>query len=478
MEQYQTTIKHKKKDKKPIYILIGVFVLFSLFIFLITRQSSLGKAIDQIKVCNSVTDVKSLFDKYKFDLLETDENGGKIIALDFQSAVRDKLNSFNLNEDEINECLEWLPPAQTNINLIVIPDLSRRITDSVNNPNQIQNDQLILNKIWQTFVETTKLKKDSKDKIIIDVTDIDQAKGQFGKFANSLQFDLSTHKGQSNRLFFTTDKDKQFSSNIIAMYNSARQKPLGADYLFYFRRYLVNHLKKPTLYDNYINKVIIITDGYLEAEDRAPDTKLTPQLYNSVNRSDIKEMIKELGLNIPKVDIDLSNTDVLVCEVNERKTGKAKDFEILKAYWEDWLQRMGANSINFIQREQATDVTLKRVSDFIKYKKKVSSKINRTSLVIDNNTHGRDNELLPELEATLTGTNNSFSEIKKAKYILIEIKQNKNLLNQQSANLQSLKKYCIEQKISAEEVYKATKDVDIKQRLDFYTEMIQLFDEK
>ncbi|MBS1776360.1 MAG: hypothetical protein JSS64_08790, partial [Bacteroidetes bacterium] len=188
----------------------------------------------------------------------------------------------------------------------------------------------------------------------------------FGAVANQLQFDLSTHKGRSNRLYFTADKDKQFEQAITTMYQSAKQKPLGADYVFYFRRYLINHIKKPTLFDNYINKVIIITDGYLEAENRPADTKLTPQLYKSVAIGNTKNVITSLGLNIPKVPVDLSNTDVLVCEVNERRIGKTKDFEILKAYWEDWFERMNAHKISFIQREQANDLTKKRVEDFFK----------------------------------------------------------------------------------------------------------------
>ena len=199
MEQTQRK-KHKKKDKKPIYILLGFLIFFGVFIYFITRPSLQSKAIDQIQVCSNANDVKSLFERYKFDLLENDENGNKIVALDFQNAVRDKLNSFNLNDDDVQKCLEWLPPAKTSVNVIVIPDLSRRIIDTINNPNQISNDMVILNTIWHSFVDYSKLKQDTKDKLIVDVTDIDQAKGQFGEVANQLQFDLSTHKGKSNPL--------------------------------------------------------------------------------------------------------------------------------------------------------------------------------------------------------------------------------------------------------------------------------------
>ncbi|MBK8470889.1 MAG: hypothetical protein IPL33_01015 [Sphingobacteriales bacterium] len=161
-----------------------------------------------------------------------------------------------------------MPPANTSINVIVIPDLSRRITDKLNNPNQISNDTFALNTVWRSFVNYSKLKQNTKDRLMVDVTDIDQAKGQFSDVANQLQFDLSTHKGQSNRLYFTNDKNKQFEQAITTMYQSAKQRPLGADYVFYFKRYLINHIKKSTLFDNYINKVIIITDGYLEAENK------------------------------------------------------------------------------------------------------------------------------------------------------------------------------------------------------------------
>ena len=87
--------------------------------------------------------------------------------------------------------------------MIVIPDLSRRITDTLNNPSQIEHDKTVFKAVWNTFVEYSKLKQDSKDRIIVDVTDIEQARGQFGNIANQLQFDLSTHSGKSNRLYFT-----------------------------------------------------------------------------------------------------------------------------------------------------------------------------------------------------------------------------------------------------------------------------------
>lgn len=359
------THKKSKKSKKPIYILSGFLLFFILFIVLITRPSLQNQAIDQVQICSNVADVKSIYEKYKFDLLESDENGNKIVSKEFQDAIRHKLDSFHLSDEEIQNCIAWLPPSNKSLNIIVIPDLSRRLIDSYNNPNQIEKDIFVLQSIWNSFQNFSKLRQDVKDKLIIDVTDIDQAKGQFEMIANQLQFDLSLHTGKSNRLFFTDERTKQFQNSISKMYESAKQKPLGADYPFYFRRYLADHLKKNTLFDNFENKVIIITDGYLEAETRQADTKFTPELYKSVLVGNTKETITSLGLNIPRIRIDLSNTDILVCEVNERKVGKTKDFEILKAYWEDWLTGMKAHKVSFIQHEQASNITKSKINDFI-----------------------------------------------------------------------------------------------------------------
>ena len=362
-QQYK---RQNKKDKKPIYFLLGFIVFFGIFIYLITKPSLLNTAINQIQICNNINDVKIVFEKYKFDLLETDENGHKIVSKEFQNAARNKINSFNPNEDEIIDCIKWLPPEKTNINIIVIPDLSKRIIDNDNNPDQTRNDSLVLNTIWQSFVEYSKFKQDTKDKLIIDVTDKYQADGQFSKIANSLQFDLSLHKGKSNRLYFTKDKEVQYNKGINSLYEYAISNPLGADYLFYFNRHLINHLQKPTLFDNYINKVIIITDGYLEIGNGMVYTKITPELKKSPNISYTKKLIYNLGLNIPIAQIDLSNTDILVCEVNERKSGMKIDFEILKAYWENWFENMNAHKSVIIQREQATNLTKDRIKIFLK----------------------------------------------------------------------------------------------------------------
>lgn len=365
--------KKTTKDKKPLYILLIFFIVFGGFIYFITKPSLENEAIEKIQMCQNIEEVKSVYEQYKLDLMERNEDGSRVVVPEFQDAVRKKLNTFNLTDEKVKECLIWIPASNNSLNIIVIPDLSRRIIDTLNNPNQVSNDIFILKTVWKTFEGISKFKENTNDRLIVDVTDVDQAKGQFRKIANQLQFDLSSHQNKSNRLYFSKEKEKQFNEAIAHLYQSACLKPLGADYLFYFKRYLMNHIKKPTLFDHYKNKVIIITDGYLESQDRIPDTKIVsskydyrPILYRAAQNGNILEVIQSNQWNIPVIKgLDLSETEILICEVNERRIGKTKDFEILKTYWEDWLERMNSHKVAFIQREQASDLTKSRIQNFL-----------------------------------------------------------------------------------------------------------------
>jgi hypothetical protein len=355
----------KQKSKKPIYILIGFFVVFGLFIYALTRPSKQSIAIKKLETCFNQEDVKMLWYENK-DNLYKDEI--------FLNEIKDKLTSFNLRESEQKEIFKWLPTPSKSINLIIVPDLSRRINLI---PGQIENDKVILKKIRKSFEDITMLKMNSKDKIIITITDSEQAKGRFKNVANELTIDLTNHKNKSNRLFYNDYKKNKFNSSIDSLYLLAKSKPVGADYAFFVRRHLVKYLKKSTLYDSYTNKVIFITDGYIEAEKRPADTKIgyyknsrkgfRSELEKAVISGNVIDVINKYNYNIP-ASTDLTDVQVLVCEINERKEGAGYDFEILNSYWKDWFLKMNVseNDINFIERNPSTDFTFNKLNEFIK----------------------------------------------------------------------------------------------------------------
>lgn len=300
--------------------------------------------------------VKEVWEKYKLQLHDNES---------FLFATRTKLNTLSLTEEEIKDCIKWLPPAPISLNIIVVPDLSNRI-DKIT--GQIDSDKKVLEAIWNSFETHCKLKKNSHDRLMIDVTDKYQAGGEFEEIANNIRFDLSNHKGKTNRLYFTKDLSGQYLSSINKMYASAVGRSLGADYHRYFRQYLESNLKKPDLFNTYKNKIILLTDGYLEPQKDRTYTKLYGYqniLYPAVKNGNLEDVIKNHNLSIPSANIDLSDTEILICEVTERKDGEGRDFLILKTYWTDWLKRMGAKKTFFIERQKASSATTETIKKFI-----------------------------------------------------------------------------------------------------------------
>jgi hypothetical protein len=373
MDQFHS--KAKKKNRKPLYLLLAFLTVFIGFIYFITRPSLQSVAIRELQTCFNVEDVKQCWYKYKTELSQDAE---------FVLETRNKLVSFNLTDNEIQTCKEWLPPPPTSINLIVVPDLSKRINDTLNNPDQVKNDIVLLNAIWKNFVSQVRLKMDSKDRLVIDVTDKGQAGGSFRTIANHLIFDLSEHKNKSNRLYFDNVGD-QFNQNVSKLYSLASKDPIGADYYYYFEQKLPKLMKKSTLTDNYRNVLLILTDGYLEAESAKMTGTwaytgtfkerniVSKQLSGGKIRSEVLGLMKP----IPDCTADFSDLEVLVIEVNPRTKrseqepndpGTVHDLEILKYHWTKWFRLIGiknSESDFFIQRNDATVITVKQIEEFL-----------------------------------------------------------------------------------------------------------------
>lgn len=353
----------KKKNITPIVVLLLFLLVFGGFIFLITRPSQYNIAISKLKNCNNVEDVKHIWIENKEKLSNNN---------DFSMAMRKRLSYFNLSVQEIKECNKWLPPIKSHLNLIVVPDLSLRIKQI---PNQITRDKQMLKAIRNLFEQETFTKVSSKDKLTITVTDPNQAKGHFGNLADSLIVDLSKHHiGQSNRLFFTLEKKEKFEQAIDSLYSIAKGKPLGADYRSFVKNYLEEYIAPTTLFDIFENKLIILTDGYMEAQNRPADTQisrrgtvLNTKLRNGVEAGTTLETINNQQLNIKTFGKKFPDLEVLICEIKERKSGENYDFEILETYWQDWFIRMKVKEqdFKFLRQDYSINNTINKIKNFI-----------------------------------------------------------------------------------------------------------------
>jgi hypothetical protein len=360
--------KKQKKNKRPLFILGTFFVFFILFISLISMSSKSESAKEELNACSSIEEVKQVWLSHKKELYKDE---------DFIAAVKAKLISFNLKDRDVANCIKWLPPVPTSLNIIVVPDLSGRIIDQVNNPGQIAVDKVLIRYIWDIFRESTQFKKGTKDRMMIDVTDSGQAGGQFRTVADSLVFDLSlNNKAKINKFYFDL-KAPTFYSSLDKIYNLAEKEPLGANYWTYFNRNLPDRILPPDLYNNYRNVLVLLTDGYLEAETkeetgRAYYTGTYYERQKYCNNGPYKiEAIEDCKKHFP-------NLEVLVLEVTPRKAGSKFekidigtkcDQDILLQQWQNWFELLeikNARDDNFKLHDNTIHITKEKIKRFLK----------------------------------------------------------------------------------------------------------------
>src|SRR4051794_33398806 len=112
-----------KTNKKVLIYLGCIILIFVFFFYLLLRPSIETKAIREIETCATTDVAKSVWYKYRSDLADDE---------DFCQVLRDKLTFFNLKSAEISEIKKSLPPKTENLNVIIVPDLSKRIRDEEN----------------------------------------------------------------------------------------------------------------------------------------------------------------------------------------------------------------------------------------------------------------------------------------------------------------------------------------------------------
>jgi hypothetical protein len=379
------------KSKAPLIGLALTLLFFGIFIYWLISPSAEQTLIEKIQLSTTVEEVKMLYLNGKSEFTETDENGKTVPSVYLQDAVREKLTSMDLSQTEIHECLKWIPPKKMNLNLIVVPDFSLRMKDY---PDQDNFDIKIIEQVFRSFKAKVQLKQDSKDLLCLEITDEGQVGSEFSQYANNLRVDLSSHIGKSNRLFFENVYDEsKFQNTLKGLYKKVSElyaeedaKRMGADFSAFFRRVCNDKnggMKKNDFYNGYQNKILILTDGYLESKSGYQTAYLMDKdRYTPEERSrwrklketvifgeeSILKLIKEYECQImAEHDVNLSNVEIMIAEIRERESGRDKDATILSVYWKDWLTRMGIGegNLRWERHQSSLDETLKKIDDFV-----------------------------------------------------------------------------------------------------------------
>lgn len=341
--------------KKQYSLLIGFLALFGLFFYYMSTGSEKPEILKKIRASSSATEVKNLVQDYDLKVKPTDGHDKSVF-----DACHERLATLKLSQEEIDEIATWLAPKRTSLRVIVIPDLSNRITKK---KDQVERDKKILAKLFESFKEETKLDQNSSHFFIVDVTDRKQANGNFSRIADSLVFDLSKHVDKSNRHYFA-EKEKRFLPYIDSMYALVKTTA-GADFTKYIDEKLRHRVLRNTVSDHYRHKVIILTDGYLDPDKGITYTPIKTNHRVAAKEGTIREMLLADKVNIPPLAIKIPDVDILLCEFQERTDG---DRKVLEEYWRIWFERMDAKSTVILPVEEAIGITIDGIKNFIKRK--------------------------------------------------------------------------------------------------------------
>jgi hypothetical protein len=338
-----STVNMQNKHKPLLFVFLGL-LLFGLFIwFLLSIGGTLEEAESKLSNTKTYPAIRALWFEYEHEL-KTDQ--------EWTNAVRAKLESVNLISSEKADLDTWFPFNEY-LNVVIAPDLSNRLSLA----NQVNTDQELINHIWGCFrkVALANYAKEekTKDLLMIDVTDKRQANSQFESIANSFRFDLSKI-GDLGVSPYLKNREPDFKNNLNKLYKLGFNHQSGSDIKFFIEDFANTGKEKiSTLSERYRNVLVILTDGYLE-------TNKTYYTDPAINGGTIPVHPQN---QIPvKSSVNLSNWEVIILEVRERKEGK--DFDILKDAWTKWLNAMGVKRIEFKKHLDASNMTKNFIESF------------------------------------------------------------------------------------------------------------------
>ena len=365
----------RRPNRMPFYLLGGFLIFFGLFVWLLTGSSPMDEASKAISQAGSIADVRTAW-----------ETSRSTIGSDtsFDRRARQRLLALNPSPTEIAAIIQWLPRPRA-LNLIVVPDLSNRLNPSMH-PTQAHDDTVILHHLWREFVQQAKSPAYSADKMVMELSNEEQLGEGFREVANNLITDMASPNRPvklSNRLYLKRlAATTRYKNNISQVYAQAVAKAAagtlsGADFRRYVNEKLPRLIKPSSLAQENRNVLVIITDGYLETSphDGQPgdaftgdnwELKIIGQRRNTGTDWEQAVAPPIIHKKIPPCEVDLSNVDVLILQVEERSSGRGRDFDILQHYWKDWFNTMHARNIKFMRREEGTDMTKTAISQYIR----------------------------------------------------------------------------------------------------------------
>ena len=272
-----------------------------------------------------------------------------------------------------SSCMEPLPPPPplTPTNIIVILDLSNRVSKA-RHPNQAQKDISIAQVIVALFKEqvSQSLYIESNDRLSFVVPrqpNIEPIQQELADQLKLWQTEKSRRGGKP--AYESREADLILALEALYQFVEKRNEFTGSDIWDWFRSSAKGYLK-PGM-DNYI---ICVSDGYLDFDARIQDNRIIDENKTSyISYAQVRQfrenpnwesVFDTEGHGLLGIGEDFSTFNVrfLMVEMELRHMG---DYDILVKYWDSWLQSMGITKTQFERTESGTRVLAETIGEFI-----------------------------------------------------------------------------------------------------------------
>jgi hypothetical protein len=251
----------------------------------------------------------------------------------------------------------------TAVNIIVILDTSDRVSNE-KHPGQVERDRNIVKEIVARFEEVVKVNVGKstefayQDQLTIIVPDQPTVPPIPLKIMMNLTIeDLGDYKSVSEIHEDLKKTRDALPSELSKLYEFVQEhKQTGSDIWDWFQYEAVDYLSAA-----HQNLIICLSDGYLIFDKNIQDTR-RKGTYMDVrtlrDTSDWRQKIQgsEGLLVIPEARETFSGYNVkflmagILLQTAENGIPYQQDFEIIKAYWETWLNAMGIKETDFVKQ--------------------------------------------------------------------------------------------------------------------------------
>ncbi len=237
----------------------------------------------------------------------------------------------------------------SNDNYVVVLDLSDRI---IGKQGQVNIDTNAIRAVFERFEKSVQknIVVKSKDKFCIRIIPQKQSSLPGNSFENNLSIDMGKYNA-AEKLVKLNQFRANFSMQLGLLYQQALLGNKSSDFAGVDIWQYFNDQVNSDLDAGYNNKVIILTDGYFDFEDKAHginannQSTTTSPLLAKMNGLNWKKELGEKKLGIIPVKLNIA-AKWLVCGIQPKVNSKdLLESEKLGYLWEQWLKESGATQI-------------------------------------------------------------------------------------------------------------------------------------